>query len=91
MTETDSVVIVTNRFIELLVEGTGCAEQMEVFITAHMNKVEEQTPYEFLFFAKEWFDTRGFSTEVRPTERVKGIERLMVKLSLYMLKKRSVR
>jgi len=89
LTETDRVVIVTNRFMELVVEGTGCAEQAEVFFAAHMNKVEEQTPYEFLFFAKEWFDTRGFSTEVRPMEHVKGFKRLMIKLSLYMLRRRS--
>jgi hypothetical protein len=88
LTETDRVVIVTNKFIELVIEGAGCVAQMETFANVHMYRVEESSPYEFLFFAKEWFDTRGFSTTVRPTGRVKGFERLMVKLSLYMLRRR---
>jgi len=83
----DKVTIITNRYIKLEVEGEDLKEQVKLFLDMHGVKAKEMK-YEFLFFAKEWFETRGFKAAVVIMDEVKGWKRLLLK---WKLKKRTRR
>ena len=82
------VTILTNSYIRLEVEGEGLKEQLNLFLDMHGAKSKEMK-YEFLFFAKDWFETRGFKAAVVVTDEVKGLKRLLLKWGLKMRTRRA--
>lgn len=84
---TKKVILVTNKLIELEVEGKNCEEDAKAFISMHAEKVDE-SPYEFLFFARDWFKNRGYKVEVRPMSNVGVLRKMLIRILLAVEKRR---
>lgn len=85
--ELERIIIETNRFIRLVVEGYEVEKQLPYLARYHGHMMEDSV-YEFLFFARDWFEERGFDAKIEVAEGVKGIQRMIMKIGLKIINRR---
>lgn len=68
---------VRGKEIELAITGSIKTEDIAMFANRHICKCYYNPQLDFLIFAKNWFDCRGYATQLKPIEKMGLIKSLM--------------